>query len=280
MNKGVRMMLLSQRKNPDRIDWENDKTRRYDRDMRYDDGYPQNRRGGMRGNDYGRIENRYDDGRMVPNNREWEYDIHGTTAPRSEYWPEIYGAFTDRNGRRHYDNGRYAPQNRYDDGYNEPYRDTTMGFTMPQYHHKGYEFEADGVAGDMRGYMRGNIMPMDSSMRKNGKKSRMMHDEVEPLSEEEAKEWAKSMKNADGTNGPHWTMEQTTKAMRDRKLDYDEIDFFLALNATYSDLSPQFKRYNIDKLDAYIDFAVAEWLCDEDAVEDKLSAYYDYVVEH
>ncbi len=301
MNKGVRMMLLSSRnkdndgRNRDdrdyryddrdgmrnskgRIEWETDRTRRYEHEMRYDNGYrmPENRRGGMRGNDYGRIENRYDNGRMDLDYRGGEYNDRSYPMSRSEYFPDVYSAFTDRNGRRHYDNGRYAPQNRYDDNYNEPYRNTTMGFTMPQYHHKGYEFEADGMAGDMRGYMRGNIIPMDSSMWKNGKNDH----KVEELDEETAKKWVSNMKNVDGTKGQHFSMEQTEQLMNQYNIDCSIEDFYAALNMVYSDYREVAKKFNADKPEFYVCMARA-FLDDPDIPGDgaeKLSKYYEYIV--
>lgn len=161
----------------------------------------------------------------------------------------------------------------WDDGdwdENEPYRDTNMGF---MHNKKGYEFEMDGQAGDMAGYAKGRVYPvMGGRSHKKSEKERF-----EPLTEDSAKQWARSMKNEDGTKGAHWTMEQTTKIMKDLKEDFDEIDFWLAMNATYSDLCKEFKKYNIDRPEAYADFAIAFWLCDEDAVEDKLSAYYEFI---
>lgn len=101
---------------------------------------------------------------------------------------------------------------------------------------------------------------------------------VQPLTKQMAMEWVKGLENEDGTTGPHWTMEQVNTVMAQKGIEGKPLDFFLALNLTYSDLSKQFKKYGINNLDAYIDFARAFWLDDAD-VHDKLAKYYEYVVK-
>lgn len=101
-----------------------------------------------------------------------------------------------------------------------------------------------------------------------------------PLTRYMAEEWASKMQNADGTIGPHWNMDQTNKVMAQKQIGGSPLDFYLALNATYSDLCKFFQKYNINNMDAYVDFAKAFWLDDKDAVPDKLSMYYTYVVKH
>ena len=105
-----------------------------------------------------------------------------------------------------------------------------------------------------------------------------MGDEYMPMTRQLAMEWASSLENEDGSKGPHWSMEQTNTAMAQRHIEADPIEFFLAMNLTYSDLSKEFKKHNINNLDAYIDFAKAFWLCDKDVGEDKLAKYYQMVV--
>lgn len=99
-----------------------------------------------------------------------------------------------------------------------------------------------------------------------------------------AEQWASKMQNADGTTGPHWTMEQTNKVMAQKQIGGSPWAFWLALNATYSDMCKVFQKYGINNMDAYVDFAKAFWLEDRDAVggggSEKLAAYYDSVVRH
>lgn len=101
-----------------------------------------------------------------------------------------------------------------------------------------------------------------------------------PMTRRMAEEWASKMQNADGTSGPRWNMEQTNKVMGQKQIGGSPVDFYLALNATYSDLCRFFQKYNINNMDAYVDFAKVFWLEDKDAVPDKLAAYYNTVVRH
>lgn len=48
----------------------------------------------------------------------------------------------------------------------------------------------------------------------------------------------------------------------------------------YSDLSEVAEKRGVDNEDFYADMAKSFWLCDKDAVEDKLAAYYENVVRH
>lgn len=295
MNKAARMLLIRSGRKDDNYDRRGGSMG----DMRKNGDY--DRGNGYRDGNYRGAENHYGDWDTVRRDDNWRYDVGNYPDTMSGDWmPE--NASRGGGNRRRYDDGRYAPMGMvgeypyspspmrrypikadpgmrvwppmpdgmpYDEPYGaDPYRDTNMGFM----HHKGYDFEGEGKIGNMQGYAKGRVMPM-------GEHGRHKSD-VEPLTEAEAKEWARHMENEDGTKGAHWTMEQTTKVMKDLKEDFDEIDFWLAMNATYSDLCKEFKKYNIDKPEAYADFAIAFWLCDDDAVEDKLSAYYEYVAKH
>ena len=54
----------------------------------------------------------------------------------------------------------------------------------------------------------------------------------------------------------------------------------MAMNATYSDICAASSKHGVDNIDFYTDIATAFWLKDEDAVENKESAYYEHVVKH
>lgn len=179
--------------------------------------------------------------------------------------------FRDRRGSEHYDNGRFAPRG----DYNDPWMDhripptyddggerrmNPIGFardgsdaTVPQYH----EMERMDGSGMSRGYSRSEYMPrFDRQM---------------------AEEWAAGLENEDGTRGPHWTLEQAKQVMAQKEISGSPIEFWIALNATYSDLCKMFKKYGINTVDAYVDFAKTFWMDDKDAVPDKLAAYFTYV---
>lgn len=237
MNKAARMLLLqgSHRDDDDRerhgsYGVDTRKKRDYDRDGYRDGKYP-------------RVENRYggaDDIRRYDGGR---YDGGSYGGAYSDDW-EPEAAFRDRRGRRHYDNGRYAPMDMagnypyspvpirrypiqsepgmnmwpnempYDDPERDPYRGTYMGFMN---HHKGYDFEGEGKFGDMRGYAKGRVMPASEHEKHKEK--------VEPLSEEEVEEWVSDMENVDGSKGKHYSMEQAEKLMKQYNIDCDPIDF-------------------------------------------------------
>lgn len=97
--------------------------------------------------------------------------------------------------------------------------------------------------------------------------------------EQTAKEWTSMMKNEDGTKGPHWTIEQAKKVMEQRGLRCDPYEFWAVLNAIYSDDVAVAKKYGVNKMDYYVDRAVA-WLDDKDAQEGKAARYFHHVVKH
>lgn len=97
---------------------------------------------------------------------------------------------------------------------------------------------------------------------------------------EKARAWMKSMKNADGTQGPHWDMNQAKQIMSQRGIECDPTDFWAAINMIYSDYCGVAKKYNLgDKIDFYAELARA-FLDDQDAQPDKLARYYEFVVKH
>lgn len=95
-----------------------------------------------------------------------------------------------------------------------------------------------------------------------------------------AEKWVSGMENKDGTKGPHFSWAKTQEIMQQHGVDCDPVKFWVALNATYSDMCAFFKRYNISTIDAYVDHTLDFWVKDQDAVEDKLAAYYVHVVRH
>lgn len=100
----------------------------------------------------------------------------------------------------------------------------------------------------------------------------------EPMSKEAAMEWTKSMKNADGTSGPHWTMEQTEQIREQQKIQCDKAEFFATINMMYSDYCKVAKKFNVSTMEFYAAMAKA-FLDDKDAEPGKLMRYYDYIVE-
>ena len=214
-----------------------------------------------------------------------------------EDYPRDYvdDKFRDRRGREHYDDGRFAPRSemmepydrgyrRYSDGRFAPRSRYPGGYIPPVYHYPMYEeddymqpigFRDDRM--DMHGgsYVgdelhggNGRMMGHAQMMRGVGKRDRQT-----------AEDWTRRMKNEDGTTGAHWTMEQAEQVMRQHGIQCEPAEFYAALNMLYSDFCEIFKKHGVNKIDFYADMAKA-WLDDKDAVSDKLSAYYEYVVKH
>ena len=229
---------------------------------------------------------------------------YGGYSPYGDHYP-VEDKFRDRRGREHYDDGRYAPTSRMDDyprdyprypdskphgDYDEPRmssryhpyptypaypiyegdrnerkmnpigfaRDTSgSDATMPRYDNEMGRMEGGGMS---RGYSSAEHAPrFDRQM---------------------AEEWMRGLQNEDGTTGPHWDLEKAETVRNQKGIDASPLEFWVALNATYSDLCKMFKKYGINTVDAYVDFAKSFWLDDKDAVPGKLAEYFTHVVEH
>ena len=159
----------------------------------------------------------------------------------------------------------------YDMG--DGYRGTDMGFipenryippSVPGMHHRdGYDFNVAGSISDMGyGQASGKFVPMPLKM------TRKM-----------AEQWTEGMENADGSKGARWDYEEVKKAMDEKHIECDPNEMFAILNAVYSDYSAVAKKFGVDKLDFYLELAKA-WIDDKDAVPNKATMYYKYVVKH
>lgn len=87
------------------------------------------------------------------------------------------------------------------------------------------------------------------------------------------------MVNADGTKGPHWTLEQVKQIMAQRNIPGDPAQFWAAINMIYSDYCKAIQKTSANTLDFYVSITRA-FLDDEDANPDKLKLYYDHIVKH
>lgn len=228
-----------------------------------------------------------------------------------ETWGEPENRFRDRQGRPHYNNGRYAPRSNWDDGM--PAR---MGYEAPEsrfrdrrgreHYDNGryapraggdwygpYGGEEDGEmrpigfnsnwGGEMHGGADASIPRYNEMDRLPGNRAThggyMAGDmEYGKMDEQTALAWARGMRNEDGSKTPHWTMDQVRQVMSQKGLDMDLPEFFAILNALYSDYDPVFKRHNVSTMDFYVDMAKA-WLKDKDAVPNKAMAYYECIVK-
>lgn len=94
-----------------------------------------------------------------------------------------------------------------------------------------------------------------------------------------AMDWTSGMVNADGTKGPHWTMEETNRLHKQYSLDCSQEEFWAVINSLYSDYCEALRESSASTPEVYVRLAKA-WIKDKDAVPDKAAAYYTYVVEH
>ena len=222
-----------------------------------------------------------------------------------EDYPRDYveDKFRDRRGRERYDDGRFAPRSEMMEPYDRGYRRYSDGrfaprseydmqdrygvqdrYIPPVYHYpmyrEDYDMQPIGFRDD-RMDMHGGSYVGDELRGGNGRMmghAQMMRG-VGKMDRQTAEDWTRRMKNEDGTTGAHWTMEKAEQVMRQHGIQCEPAEFYAALNMLYSDFCEVFKKHGVNKIDFYADMAKA-WLDDKDAVSDKLSAYYEYIVKH
>lgn len=212
-----------------------------------------------------------------------------------DYNPDPEYRFQDRRGREHYEDGRYAPMSVYDGGYGDMYRQYEP-YIPPAYENRtGYRREDTHTPPGMHkiGFsVEGEMerMPQEPAQEyRHAANRQRMTDRTKdmyhaygrelPFTKEIAMEWTGDMENSDGSKGPHWSMEQVRQVMEQRGIDCDPLQFFAVLNSVYSDYCAVAKKHGVNKMDFYADLAKA-WLEDPDAVDDKASRYFEYIVKH
>lgn len=298
MNKGMRMAMMSRGRNKDD---RRDTSRRYENR----DGYDSSMRGEYGGGMYGYDRYRDKDGRFAPKPRN-EYgggmedryreggQSQGRTSPRSYINDGVYDAFYDREGRRHYDNGRFAPmRNSYSGGVYDMIgfdtrsdyekRRERMGFEDPIYH-EGYTEEERRKMRERNRHREMGHASLYEDEDGNYIFSGRLGERTMPqhMTRETAEEWTRRMRNEDGTTGPHWSMEQV-KQLREQKKelqDFDLADVYAVLNMMYSDYCEVAKKFNVNNMDFYVCMAKA-WLNDEDAGagKAKTAIYYECIAK-
>ncbi len=238
---------------------------------------------------------------------------------RPDMWDGYSGPesrFRDRDGREHYNDGRFAPMNQGSFGmevireamarlsprseYMEPYSHYPMTpYVPPVYRREDWQTREGhrpmnkigfSVDGEMERLPRelGHEYPMSAGYEGREEMSRHQGEgysvgqrpRVMPVfNRQMAEEWVSQMRNADGTRGPHFSMEKAKEVMKQYNVDCDPLEFWVALNFLYSRYDQALKKNNASTLELYACFAKA-WIEDQDAVPNKLAAYYTYVVKH
>ena len=102
------------------------------------------------------------------------------------------------------------------------------------------------------------------------------------FTEDDAKAWTARMKNADGSTGPHWTMEQTTAVAESMGIQAPvgpRWAWGVTMNMMYSDYYPVAVEFGINRPEFYAALAKA-FLLDKDGPgpERKLMEYYEHIV--
>lgn len=107
--------------------------------------------------------------------------------------------------------------------------------------------------------------------------------EAAAFDRETAMQWAERMQNADGSSGPHWTMDQTTAIADGTGIPEHEIPRWawgVTMNMMYSDYYPVAVEFGINRPEFYAALAKA-FLLDKDGPgpERKLMEYYEHIAK-
>lgn len=207
--------------------------------------------------------------KMYPEDRRHDgvrYRYDHRMEPYAYYDERIHGGEPEMRNYRRYSDGRFAPKS---------------SMEYPEYdEYPDYEDEMRPIGfRDDDAYM-GDTSYVGDKTRGSDKQLGYARGSGAKLNREMAERWVRGMKNADGSTGEHWTMEQTSAIMERHGLRCNPVKFWVAMNAVYSDLSEVAERHGVGNDEFYADMAKSFWLCDKDAVEDKLAAYYENVVKH
>lgn len=106
---------------------------------------------------------------------------------------------------------------------------------------------------------------------------------MKKLTDSDYDKWLEDMEGADGTMGPMWTEDETSSVAKKIGIDFKKYTpkvFQVAMDMMYSDYCEVAEKFDVDKPEFYAEMAKA-YLEDEDSIKggDKLSAYYEYIVE-
>ena len=111
------------------------------------------------------------------------------------------------------------------------------------------------------------------------------HDEPETVefNRATAMQWAAAMRNADGTTGPHWSMDQTSAiadGMGVQETDIPRWAWGVTMNMMYSDYYHVAVEFGINRPEFYAALAKA-FLLDKDGPgpERKLMEYYEHIAK-
>ena len=163
--------------------------------------------------------------------------------------------------RRRYSNGRFAPRNE---------TQNRIGFEMgseeePEMRYPMWPPMYENHYGGSRG--------KTEQMRGKGSGTRFL-----PFDRKLADRWVEAMQEEAGKE--LWGREEVEKISRKYGMDdLDKNEFYAVFNAVYTDFCEVAKKWDVDKAEFFADLARA-FIEDDDAVGDKVAAYYACVVRH
>lgn len=192
--------------------------------------------------------------------------------------------------RRRDSRGRYAQA--------EGYNNEANGY---QNEMRGYRNEMEGYRNEMREAPDPNGLPANSYYQEQNKKEQRdeytkphllprkqpmgfqggaeQEKKHHELDEKTAREWSKMMKGDDGSEGARWSEDDVKPLMMQVRFSGNPLEFWVIMNAMYSDYCKVAKRYGVDRPEFFAELAKA-WLEDKDAVPNKAAMYYDCIVKH
>ena len=181
-----------------------------------------------------------------------------------------YEGDTEMARRRRYSDGRFAPRSEMRGG--EMRRDEMrrIGFEMgedeePEMRYPMWPPMYENHYGESHG--------KTEQMRGKGSGTRFLS-----FDRKLADRWVEAMQEEAGKE--LWGREEVEKISRKYGMDdLDKNEFYAVFNAVYTDFCDVAKKWDVDKAEFFADLARA-FIEDEDAVGDKVAAYYACVVRH
>lgn len=96
------------------------------------------------------------------------------------------------------------------------------------------------------------------------------------MTRETAETWTRSMKNADGSTGEHWTYDQTEQVMQRHEIGCNPVEFYATMNLLWSDYGKVAEKFGVNTVDFWAALSKA-FLADADAAPHKVEMYRRYV---
>lgn len=188
-------------------------------------------------------------------------------GPKREYMP--YPPLNPNNRREEAYYGGYDPYQRY-----EPR--TPYDAYMPRQTYPMQPYPMENRMGERReGNQYGDIYAHGTIYAPGAMNKGMISGEREKkhVDEHKARSWVQKM-----SGGEKFRIEQTEQQRLTACPQCEKWEFYVAMNAMYSDHNKTLKQLGTDKAEAYAMLA-KDFLMDEDAVDDKLTRYMETIAK-